>query len=261
MTNRVQTLRSSTTGNVPAAGTRAPGELWTNFADLQIGVIDASKNAQKLVAVRYFSASANYVTGDFVVQAGVIYSANGAITAGAFNSTQWTALATANSVPIPAAGIPLVDGGTGSAGSANSFSRGDHQHPTDTSRYAASNPSGFQTAGQVTASLTSYLPLAGGVLTGTLTPAAAGIVGVTDASIAPAGAVGEVLITSVTTPVSVPTGPATTVGTLTMTPGDWDISGEEQGARRPILIIGPPTVRCAGFVTCQRDGKRQQCRV
>ena len=55
MTTRVQALRSSTRADLPAAGTRLPGELWTNFPDLQLGVIDASKNAQRLVAVRYFS--------------------------------------------------------------------------------------------------------------------------------------------------------------------------------------------------------------
>jgi hypothetical protein len=87
MTTRIQALRSSTTQAVPAAGTRLPGELWTNFPDLQMGVIDASRNAQKLVAVRYFSTTANYVAGDMVVQSGAQYTANGAITAGAFNAT------------------------------------------------------------------------------------------------------------------------------------------------------------------------------
>ena len=93
MTTRLQVLRSSTTQAVPAAGTRLPGELWTNFPDLQMGVIDASKTAQKLIAVRYFSTSANYAAGDMVVQGGAQYIANGAITAGAFNANQWTKIA------------------------------------------------------------------------------------------------------------------------------------------------------------------------
>ena len=84
MTSRVQTLRSSTTGNTPASGTRQAGELWLNFADFQLGMIDASRNAQKLVAVRYFQTTANYSAGDMVVQAGALYIANGSITAGAF---------------------------------------------------------------------------------------------------------------------------------------------------------------------------------
>jgi hypothetical protein len=43
---------------------------------------------------------------------------------------------------------PWMDG-TASAGIYPRMSRGDHVHPTDTSRYAASNPAGYQTAGQV----------------------------------------------------------------------------------------------------------------
>jgi Chaperone of endosialidase len=64
----------------------------------------------------------------------------------------------------PSATTPAMDG-TASAGTVNAWSRGDHVHPTDTSRYAASNPSGFQTAAQVSASLAAYLPLSGGVMT------------------------------------------------------------------------------------------------
>ena len=108
MTTRVQALRSSNTGAVPAAGTRLPGELWTNFPDLQMGVIDGSKTAQKLVAVRYFSASANYATGDFVIQAGVLYAAKAAITAGAFNSTQWTRIGAATDAGGPY--LPIAGG-------------------------------------------------------------------------------------------------------------------------------------------------------
>jgi hypothetical protein len=100
VTTRVQTLRSSTTGNVPAAGTRQPGELWTNFPDLQLGVIDATKTAQKLVAVRFFSTQANYATNDIVVQAGAIYIAKGAVTAGAFVPANWSKLAQLTDIPV-----------------------------------------------------------------------------------------------------------------------------------------------------------------
>ena len=110
MTTRVQTLRSSTSGNVPAAGTRSPGELWTNFPDLQMGVIDASRNAQKLVAVRYFSTTANYAIGDFVVQAGALYAATAASTPGAFNAANWSKLVNA----VDAGALPYLPlaGGT-----------------------------------------------------------------------------------------------------------------------------------------------------
>ena len=92
MPERVQSLRSSVKGSRPTG--RQPGEIYTNFADRQIGVINASNAATDLVAVRYFSAAADYAIGDFVVQAGVMYRAKVAITASAFNVANWDAVAT-----------------------------------------------------------------------------------------------------------------------------------------------------------------------
>ena len=114
MTSRVQTLRSSTTGNVPAAGTQAPGTVWTNFPDLQLGVIDATKTAQKLVAVRFFSTAANYATNDIVVQAGAIYIAKNAVTAGAFVPANWSKIAQTTDIPavyvLPTASTSVLGG-------------------------------------------------------------------------------------------------------------------------------------------------------
>jgi hypothetical protein len=89
MPNRVATLRSSVTGSIPNPGTRAPGELWVNFADSQLGYIDASQTAQKLLAVRLFSTTANYVVGDFVVYQGVLYRAIAPSGAGGFTPGNW----------------------------------------------------------------------------------------------------------------------------------------------------------------------------
>jgi Chaperone of endosialidase len=74
-----------------------------------------------------------------------------------------TAACSAIAIPAPSGAAPLMDG-TAAAGSLAAWARGDHVHPTDTSRYAASNPSGYQTAAQVTASLGNYVPLAGNVI-------------------------------------------------------------------------------------------------
>jgi hypothetical protein len=74
----------------------------------------------------------------------------------------------AAALPVAASTNPIMDG-TAAIGTATPYARADHVHPSDTSRYAASNPSGFQTAAQVTASLGNYLPLTGGTITGTLT--------------------------------------------------------------------------------------------
>jgi hypothetical protein len=153
--------------------------------------------------------------------------------------------------PAASNAIPAMDG-TAAAGSANAWSRGDHVHPTDTSRYAASNPSGFQTAAQVTAALpvasstppamdgtaavgvgatfaradhvhptnTALVPLAGGTMTGPLL-----LKGVVDGSNAAAGVVGEQLAVSVTTAVSLTTGVTVNIGSLSLTAGDWTVSG------------------------------------
>src|SRR5215469_14884608 len=71
--------------------------------------------------------------------------------------------------PMPPAPTttPLMNG-TAAIGASGQYADAAHVHPVDTSRYAASNPSGFQTAAQVTASLGGYLPLTGGTLTGGL---------------------------------------------------------------------------------------------
>lgn len=62
---------------------------------------------------------------------------------------------------------PVMDS-TAAAGVAVTVSRSDHVHPTDTSRYAATNPSGYQTAAQVTSAVpvaSSTTPLIDGTAT------------------------------------------------------------------------------------------------
>ena len=153
MTTRGQILRSSTTGNVPAAGTRKPGEVWTNFPDLQLGVIDVSGNAQRLVAVRYFSTTAAYATGDFVVQGGALYAAKAAITAGAFNASQWARLGAATDAGGPY--LALTGGTLTGALILNAI---------PTTALGAATKSYVDSA--------PYLPLVGGTLTGPLLLAA-----------------------------------------------------------------------------------------
>jgi hypothetical protein len=83
--------------------------VWTNFPDLQLGVIDASRNAQKLIAVRYFSTTANYAVGDFVVQAGALYVATAVVAPGAFNAANWSKMVNAADVAaLPY--LPLAGG-------------------------------------------------------------------------------------------------------------------------------------------------------
>ena len=51
MTGRVQALRSNVSGSRPTG--RQPGEIYVNWADGQIGVINSSNGAQDFVAVKF----------------------------------------------------------------------------------------------------------------------------------------------------------------------------------------------------------------
>jgi hypothetical protein len=57
-------------------------------------------------------------------------------------------------VAPPSNATPLMDGAAGASGSGAAWSRSDHVHPTDTSRYAASNPSGYVNAAGAAAAFT-----------------------------------------------------------------------------------------------------------
>ena len=79
-------------------------------------------------------------------------------------------------LPVASTAAPTMNG-TAAPGVATAWSRGDHVHPTDTSRAAQ-------------ASLANYLPLAGGTLTGTLNGVASIFSGsISGASIAASGEV------------------------------------------------------------------------
>jgi Chaperone of endosialidase len=180
MTGRVQTLRSSVAGNRPTG--RQPGELYVNWADNQLGVVNASSTAQDLLAIPFFSALSSYAIGAFVVYNGQLYCAVAASSPGAFVPANW-----AVSGPIASTTLPLMNG-VAAIGTGATWARSDHVHPTDTTKYDVTNPAGYQTAAQVsatlvanpqgwqtaaqvTASLANYLPLAGGSLSGALSVA------------------------------------------------------------------------------------------
>jgi hypothetical protein len=132
--------------------------MWLNFPDFQLGMIDASKNAQRLLTVRYFSTTANYAVGDYVVQSGQLYQAKAAVTAGAFSAAQWDkVIDAADLTTVTAAYLPLVGGTlTGPLVLA-----ADPAAPLQAS-----------TKSYVDGKVAAYLLLAGGTLTGPLVLAA-----------------------------------------------------------------------------------------
>ena len=87
--SRVQTLRSSMKLQRPSVGAREPGELYVNFPDRQLGVVDAGKSPLDLLTVRFFSASTDYEEGDFVIHEGELYQAPESVPAGSFDPSEW----------------------------------------------------------------------------------------------------------------------------------------------------------------------------
>lgn len=86
-----------------------PGELATNTANRQIFLGDQINGTPlTMLAVRLFSTTAQYATGDLVVEAGVLYRAGATITPGPWNASQWTLISADTSVLVLKAGDTMT---------------------------------------------------------------------------------------------------------------------------------------------------------
>lgn len=101
------------------------------------------------------------------VMAQVASSVTGVATWNGRSGNVLMAMADVTNVLPSSNAAPSMNGAV-AAGVSTAWARGDHVHPVDTSRYAASNPSGYQTAAQVSSAISGYLPLTGGALSGNL---------------------------------------------------------------------------------------------
>jgi microcystin-dependent protein len=97
--NRVQTIRYYTTLQRPPT-TEFSGELYINFADIQIGALNPSKSPVDFVAVRYYSQTALYVAGDFTVYNGSLYRCIENTVVGPFDNTRWSYYADSQEVNV-----------------------------------------------------------------------------------------------------------------------------------------------------------------
>lgn len=94
MTTRLQTQRFSTTNTRPGTTTRPSGEVWLNFPDLRLGMIDPTQTAVDLLAVRNYAPSATYALGDYAVYSGQLQRAKTALTPHAYTATEWDPVVT-----------------------------------------------------------------------------------------------------------------------------------------------------------------------
>ncbi len=100
MPTAIQTARSSVPLARPTAGARAPGELYVNWPDKQIGVIDDSQAPLDLLAVRFYSAATVYQPGDIVSNDGNLYRALELAGPEAFDPAKWELIGGSASLDI-----------------------------------------------------------------------------------------------------------------------------------------------------------------
>jgi hypothetical protein len=157
-------------GDSPPASPAAGGLWWDSVGGQLYTFYDDGNSKQWVIAnnlnnIEYLPLSGGTLTGPLTLSGNATANLN-PVSLGQMNAA----------IPAASSTTPLMDG-TAAVGTGTTWARSDHVHPVDTSRYAASNPSGFQTAANVSASLGNYLPLTGGTLTGNLTAPNLGVNG------------------------------------------------------------------------------------
>ena len=90
MAQKIKPLRSSVAGARPVSTQAKSGEIYINFADLQLGIMNTDDNAQDLLSIRFYSDKAKYNINDVIVELGKIYRCTTAITTPeSFDPTKW----------------------------------------------------------------------------------------------------------------------------------------------------------------------------
>jgi hypothetical protein len=233
-----------------------------------LGVINASSANQDLIPVTFFSTTANYSVGNFVVQAGQLYRATQAVTAGAFNPAQWTqvggSVSVSDTLPTnPQPGGLWWDSVGGSLyvyyndGNSTQWVPATNLSGSTTLTTSATPPATpkagdmwFDSVGGQLyiyfndgTSLQwviannfnggAYLPLSGGTLTGPLVAP-----GVTDGSDAPAGQIGEFITAALASgsAITLTSLTATNIVSISLTAGDWDVEGSARFTNASVTL-------------------------
>jgi len=160
MTGRIQLQRSNVSLDRPA-NTRPIGELYINFADQQLVVIDDLPSANDLLPIRWHSPRARYNAGDWVRKDAALYRAKTSLPTKPFDITDWETVADRAYLDAQLALKLSLSGGTMTGPLTLA---GDPSAPTQAA-----------TKSYVDTALGNYLPLAGGNLSGQLNVGAYGI--------------------------------------------------------------------------------------
>jgi hypothetical protein len=142
--------------------------LWQPFAPLT----DPNFLGDPKAPTQPFGDNDTSIATTAFVQAAVVGGTSGVAS---FNTRVGAVVLTSvdvTNVLPPASTLPQMDG-VAAIGAAGKWAQSDHVHPVDTSRYAASNPSDYQTAAQVAATVGAAVPAAA-----TVAPLMAGVAAV-----------------------------------------------------------------------------------
>lgn len=215
----------NTSAVVMSAGDGPNG--WLFYANGSVGLSVGTTT----VTANYSTASTSTTTGAFVVGGGMGVlgtSYFGGSLVATNNNIYFTAIGTGQLARLMASGtassgvLNLITGdGTGTSGVINLTVPGSNTWAITNNTNLSINPTGA-------ANFTYGANVSNVSITGNLVPSQTnGIVGTTTNNNANAGSVGEVIVSSVASgsAVSLTTGTAANIASISLTAGDWDISG------------------------------------
>jgi len=230
MVDTLEILHSYTDGNRPPTP-GVEGNPYVNFAENQYGVIDNTGN-HDLLAVRIFNILSSYQIGDYATYNGQLYRAIVAIQPGAFDPGEWDQITTLSQLNAVNGVIPSVMSPANPNNGCAWWSINDAQ------LYIYNGAQWVIAVNVPIPNISSLLQTALNAGGQTInTPAITGgtqaqptinqpvIMGVTDGSSAQPGEVGEVISASASNVNVAGQSVYTTITTLQLTPGDWDVYG------------------------------------